>query len=657
MELTVTSTNITLVNGSTTTSIPVKDITRLATNGTSYSIYYNENLFVGTQQARYGGRLATINTSPTSPLTFAYSSITKYNGSTVIASYDTIAADILAVMGTTPVTTSSGADVATEATLTAIKSTDGIKKITDPVASQIVDGSTPTIKAKVAPGDSLVGTDKALAVSDPNVVANLSAIAGILGGTQKTKIIDNSGNVISSVQDESGNYHLGVGVIQDVIIDPHNSSTNNLTSGSTFTGTSTATTGVAAIQVVLKTDRNCTVYVEQSSDNTNWDVSDSFSYFASRGNFGITVQAVAAYARVRVTNTGLSTTTYFRLLCALCPMVESLPRALSSRGYLKTKSYGFEDEYGFEVENTPMGEMRVVVPYRLVGTSFSGSVLDTNFWTSSLGTGGTATVANAQCTLATGTTANNATSLQTVRTARYVGGSSNRYRSVIRIPDGGTANNTRKWGAFDGTDGAYFQLAGTTLSVVTIKGGSPTAVASGSFNGDLGAEYSLGANATTYEIYWTNSKVYFVIGGMTLHTISASAATWANTLHLPSRIENTNSGGSTTNISIEIRVATISRLGQAQTQPTSKYQSGTTAGIICKTGAGTLHGAIISGVSNNSVVTIYDGTTVGGTVIWSSGSMGANTTPIPIDFKAIPFFTGLFFTITTANSNFFISYE
>jgi len=80
------------------------------------------------------------------------------------------------------------------------------------------------------------------------------------------------------------------------------------------------------------------------------------------------------------------------------------------------------DPYGFHVECTPMDEIRSVTPFRLVGAQFAGDTLDTNFWTSSLGTGGVATVGGAQVILSTGTTANNSASIQSVRAGRYVGG-------------------------------------------------------------------------------------------------------------------------------------------------------------------------------------------------------------------------------------------
>lgn len=42
---------------------------------------------------------------------------------------------------------------------------------------------------------------------------------------------------------------------------------------------------------------------------------------------------------------------------------------------------GLQDDYGFDVENTPMEELRVATMVRLVGATFNGTVLDPNFWT------------------------------------------------------------------------------------------------------------------------------------------------------------------------------------------------------------------------------------------------------------------------------------
>ena len=107
-------------------------------------------------------------------------------------------------------------------------------------------------------------------------------------GSIHVGITDDSGNPIASHQTTSGNYHLGVQMQQDVYADPNNSSTTNLTSGNsyTFTGTGTSTLGIVGLQWSLKTDQNATVYIEESDDDSNWDISYSFDYIESKGGRG-----------------------------------------------------------------------------------------------------------------------------------------------------------------------------------------------------------------------------------------------------------------------------------------------------------------------------------------------------------------------------------
>lgn len=320
------------------------------------------------------------------------------------------------------------------------------------------------------------------------------------------------------------------------------------------------------------------------------------------------------------------------------------------------------DEYGFGVENTPMGEMRCVAPVRLVGAQLDGTTVDANFWTATVANSATIAQANGQIVLTSGTNAAASAQLNSIRRARYVGGSANSFRGVIQLGDTGTANNTRRWGVAFGasmptiTDGAFFQLSGTTFSIVTMKGGVATVVNSGSFNGALGTTYAPTTNAVTFEIYWTNSKVWFVIGDTILHLVTASTATWADTINHYIYLSNINSGN-TTSVTLTCRVATIRRLGNFETQPMSKYQAGTTAGVVLKYGAGNLHGAVISGVVNNAVVTLYDNTAASGTVIFSSGAMTANTMPFGLDFHNLPFSIGLTLVISGANANATVIYE
>lgn len=324
---------------------------------------------------------------------------------------------------------------------------------------------------------------------------------------------------------------------------------------------------------------------------------------------------------------------------------------ISSASVLKQIS----DQYGFDAECTPIGELRAVNPTRLVGTAFIGPTSDASFWYVTTANGGTNGQGDGQATLKTNTTANGVCTMESIRVARYVGGSTPRFRAVIESGDSGTANNIKRWGAFDYADGAYFELNGSSLYAVTRKGSVESRVLSSSWNKSTTTPTVEDVN--TYEIYWTNSSVWFVINDVLKHKMNATSTPWANTVSFPVRIENANTGGSTTDTSLYCRTATIYRLGDLETQPTHKFQSGTTAGVICKYGAGNLHGAVISNVSNSSVVTIYDNTAASGTVIWSSGSMGAQTTPFGIEFHSIPFAKGLTLAITGAGCNLFLAYE
>jgi hypothetical protein len=459
---------------------------------------------------------------------------------------------------------------------------------------------------------------------------------------------------------------------QNVVADANNSSIVNIAANALFTGVLTSTLGVAGIQISLKTDQNCIVYVDQSPDNTpNWDITDEYNYYASINNFGITVQAINSYVRVRVKNVGSALTTYFRLQTALCPIVESLPRSLDTDGHLKVGIKSTEDNYGFEVENTPIGEMRVVNPTRLVGANFEGSVIDTSFWVSGVANSGDVTQANSDVILSTKTVAPNGIArFYSYRRARYVSGNSMCYRAVIQL-SAAAANNKRRWGiAFASTmpitgttdlitDGAWFQFDGLTFSVATRRAGvvNETKIDSGSFNGRIGSVYTPGITVKTYEIYWTNSKVYFVVGGVVLHTLSADTTTWCSTMNFYIYNDNVNSGNIQTNHTLEVRVASIRRLGQLLTQPTSYYfAAGQTGGVNLKLSAGNLHSIILSNVVGGAVVTLSDSISAATPVIWTmTGAAQENS--MALDFKGIPFFFGLRLTVTTKNASVVVIYE
>ena len=170
---------------------------------------------------------------------------------------------------------------------------------------------------------------------------------------------------------------------QDVIASALNvnSSTTNLAkspdSGYQFLGSAESTLGVAAIQVALKTDQNCTITVEQSTDNVptsgapHWDIVDTYNYYAGQ-TFGRTVQAISSYYRVTVTNLSTTTaTSYFRLQAVLCPVVESIPRSLNSLGYMKNGGF---------LEDVAFGDVPFAIPWSKIGYTPTMNNTESDLW-------------------------------------------------------------------------------------------------------------------------------------------------------------------------------------------------------------------------------------------------------------------------------------
>jgi hypothetical protein len=395
-----------------------------------------------------------------------------------------------------------------------------------------------------------------------------------------------------------------------------------------------------------------------------YDQVDTYNYYASIDNFSVTVQAVNAYWRVRILNTGTATTTYLRLDSVLCPIIEALPRSVDASGYLKVKNYGLVDDFGFSAMNTPNGELRAIEPVRLVGTGFGPTTIDTTFWTAT--TANSATVASSgEAVLTSGTNSAGSAQLHSVRRARYIGGASNRARIIIQLGDTGQASNTRRWGVVYGasmptfTDGAYFQLAGTTFSVVTVNGGSATTVSSGSFNGALGGTYAPTTSVATYEIYWNNSKVYFIVNGIILHTVNASTAKWSATLTLHLYLDNINSGN-TTSVTLTCRTATIYRLGRLTTATIWRNIHGANAGTQLKLGSGTLHSVTVNGWVNGTIISLYDATSTTNPIALIVPTAGTQPTiqPFSLPFpNGLDFYTGLYVVTANASTDVTISFE
>jgi hypothetical protein len=92
---------------------------------------------------------------------------------------------------------------------------------------------------------------------------------------------------------------------QNALISTNNSSTTPLGAGGTFTGTSEDITGYSTIGIMAFSDKAGTVFIDYSTNSTNWDYTDSIPLAA---NTAITIQNEphGQYYRIRLVNGGVA---------------------------------------------------------------------------------------------------------------------------------------------------------------------------------------------------------------------------------------------------------------------------------------------------------------------------------------------------------------
>ena len=399
-------------------------------------------------------------------------------------------------------------------------------------------------------------------------------------------------------------------ITQNVIADPNNSYDGTLASGATWTGTASSTLGVVGLQFSMICDQNCTVYVEQSPDGTNWDIRDTYEYITDIYGNGWTTQALNSYVRVLVQNDGTMSASTFRCQMALCPMVEALPRSLTDDGRLKTETHIKCDANDRQVFVSRQRELTTSPVFRLVGSSIHGTDYDTSFWLSGGINGGTVVI-DGEVKMNTSTNVAGASTWSSVAKARYVTGSDNLFRGQARLITPPVAGNYRRFGAYTSTDGFFYQVSGTTFGIGHRRKGTETIIENGSFNGRYGPSLLLDLSTKEFEIEYGVAGAKWYVAKKLLHEIDVTTDPLSDVFNLPVYVENVNTGSAVDNEQ-HIYNLSIFRIGELQTYNRSKYISTNTT-TICKLGAGRLHRVIVT--DNAGRITLYDSKTATGTII------------------------------------------
>jgi hypothetical protein len=318
------------------------------------------------------------------------------------------------------------------------------------------------------------------------------------------------------------------------------------------------------------------------------------------------------------------------------------------------------DQYNYTADCTSNFELVTCEKIRLVGAIFNGSTFDTNFWTKGTLVNGTVSQTGSEVVVTSGAANLDYASFYSVRRANWITGTSNKFRTQMRLEAAADSDLTRRWGIGYAatmtstaiTDGACFKLTGTALSIVTHSNSTAgTAVASGDFNGTYTAP--TWTNNNTFEILYTLGKAYFLINNVIIHTVSATTTHWtSNTTSFHCFADATTSGDGSTAKTMTFRMMNITRLGAITTNP--QFFHGTTAAdTILKYGGGKLHSIVLNN-PGGTLISIYDNTSGTGNAI-AIINTPSTADPCTLDYH-LPFQNGLHI-VSTGTWDFTLIYE
>ena len=345
-------------------------------------------------------------------------------------------------------------------------------------------------------------------------LSSQATAANQTNGSQKSKIVDSSGNVLENK------------------ISTDNSTTTPLTANSTYTGTWENVTNYSSIQVIANADVSGTLYADFSIDGITADRNVQLSDGTS-GSFGIHgLIPISKFFRVRIVNGGsnqsslrVQTTlnTEARISMPTSRMAQTLSDysdVLNQRAVLVGKTEGgnyYQNisssslghiETSIQGPLTAFGEVSVAEPSPVAQIDF---VYGVNSYVTNSTTTGSGTVTGSGGLLLCSTTAATSSSAQlsSLRYIKYRPGQGARGLFTALFTTG-VANSKQYAGLFTTSlnNGFGFGYNGATFGIWYMKNGTPTHIPQSSWSEDLMNGASGSTNKSGMNLVPTNGNVF-----------------------------------------------------------------------------------------------------------------------------------------------------
>lgn len=429
--------------------------------------------------------------------------------------------------------------------------------------------------------------------------------------------------------------------------------------GASFTSPWIDVTQFSSIRIGVLSDVGGTLFTQHSNDNGATIIRNSsqpvtagiaeFLSFHPRGSFFRIV-----YTNGSIAQSSMDLCTVLHTV-ALTP-TQSLVSAKLARSSLalQTRAMIYDYEYDETAGVAPqIRDLQVVQRTSLIADNFRQVAgLDTQTWDTALTGSGTATIDSGRLRIRTGVVADSTSQVTSEILGRFISGSHQVFRVGVKTTDAGTANNKRRWGAYDDVSGYFYELDGTTLYAVSRRNSIDTRVASTVWSDVPIAVYVAGS--ARYEITYFGNTAIFAVNGETHHRMSGEVGGLPRTngTNFPNRFESINSGGSTTDVDLFITGTSQQRYGPDKVIPRMKFLTGAGTTTL-KSDAGNLHRINILDGSGVNSVTVYDNTAGSGLVV---ATINVNKLSGTIEFGGV-FSIGLTCVVTGSDTKLTVVYD